>query len=97
MRIDLDEYVEARELDNGTLSDNEKELIHKIRRVCIDHGLIATEDLENEIFFRCESLETETFEGLEANIWACIMYALVNGYQALVDEEDDCNIWQFIG
>ena len=93
MRINTDEYVEARELDNGTLSDNEKELIHKIRRVCIDHGLVAAEDMENEIFFRCESLETDN---IEANIWACIMYSLVNGFQALVDEEDDCNIWQFI-
>lgn len=93
MRMNADEYIEARELDNGTLSDNEKELIHKIRRVCIDHGLIATEDMENEIFFRCNGIEDDD---VKENIWACIMYALVNGFQALVDEEDDGNIWAML-
>ena len=76
------------------LSDNEMDLLHKIRDVCMNHGLIATEELENEIFFRCESLETDN---IEANILACIMYSLCYGFQALLDEEDDCNIWRFIG
>lgn len=92
-RFNTDDYLACLDLNNGTLSEDEKELVHKIRKVCIKHGLIATEDMENEIFFRCEGLEANN---IEDNIMACIMYALVNGFNALLEEDDDGNIWEFI-
>ncbi len=73
--------------------DRKYYLLHMIRKACLSHGLIATEEMENEILFRCDSIEGAD---IASNIWACVMYALVNGFDALKNEEDDCNIWQFL-
>ena len=73
-------------------------LLHLIRHVLIEFGLIATEELEKEIMFRCSDFEiNDTFTTLDlmGNIKACVMFTLINGFQALKDEEDDGVIWEY--
>ena len=85
------DYAKALNVLGAAFRDDS--LTHVIRKVCLDHGLIAMEDLEKEIHFRCSGLEADS---IEENVWACIMYALVNGFEALKNEEDDGKIWAML-
>ncbi len=53
-------------------------------------GLVPEDVLFREIKFRCSDL---VVEDIWLNIKACVQYVLLNGLQALLDEDDDCNIW----
>ncbi len=68
-------------------------LSQEIRRCLIDMGLIASEELEKEIHFRCSELEVED---IWKNIRACVQYSTIYGFKALKNEMDDCKIWDLI-
>ena len=49
------------------------------------------EDLVREISFRIDGLENR-----ERGVVACILYVLDKGLNALVNETDDCKIWDYL-
>lgn len=69
-------------------------LYKKIDDECYFMGITLDNDLRDEIHFRC-NFEPTDVENVEDNIKACIRYVIDNGRDALINEEDDGNIWDY--
>lgn len=87
-----------REIDKDIIRD----VIHKrFPRKWKDEGI---EDVVDEICFRIESLELENIDFIPEEKYsnACIDYIFdmgdgdVIGIDLLINEEDDCNIWDYL-
>ena len=64
-----------------------------IKELCKENGVEYSEELFREIYFRCSDLEKED---ITENIVACLDYVKDKGLDALIDEMDDCEIWDYI-
>ena len=64
-----------------------------IKELCIENNVEYSESLFKEIYFRCSDLEKDD---ITENIVACLDYVKHNGLTALINEMDDCNIWDYI-
>lgn len=71
------------------------ELYKKIDDIAYFMGIGLSNDLRDEIHFRC-NFEPEPIENIEDNIKACLRYVIDNGQDALINEEDDGNIWEYV-
>ena len=67
-------------------------LYRKIDAIAYHSGFEISTTLADEIHFRCGDLEVDTIEN---NIKACMRYAIDNGCDALINEEDDGKIWEY--
>ncbi len=106
-----EDYTDAKVLKRATIDkgfdiapvsgDELKKLIlDEWIRFTFGEGITAEEidnipqELLDEIYFRCEGLEAENITG---SIRACLLYAKDKGNRALIKEEDDSNIWEYVG
>lgn len=64
-----------------------------IKELCKENGVEYSEELFREIYFRCSDLEKED---ITENIVACLDYVKDKGLDALINEMDDCEIWEYI-
>ena len=68
------------------------DLYIKIRLIAYNSGFEIGNTLADEIHFRCSNLEVDDIEN---NIKACMKYAIDNGCDALINEVDNENIWDY--
>lgn len=64
-----------------------------IKALCKEHEVEYSERLFKEIHFRCSDLEVDD---ISINIVACLDYIKDKGLDALINEMDDCEIWEYI-
>lgn len=64
-----------------------------IKELCKENGVEYSEKLFHEIYFRCSDLEKDD---VSENIVACLDYIKDKGLDALINEMDDCAIWNYI-
>lgn len=64
-----------------------------VKALCKENGVEYSERLFREIHFRCSDLEKED---ITENIVACLDYVKDKGLDALINEMDDCEIWDYI-
>lgn len=64
-----------------------------IKELCKEHEVDYSERLFREVHFRCSDLEKED---ITENIVACLDYIKDKGLDALINEMDDGEIWEYI-
>lgn len=64
-----------------------------VKELCKENYVEYSEELFREIYFRCSDLEVDD---ISVNIIACLDYVKEHGLDALINEMDDCNIWNYI-
>ena len=68
------------------------DLYRNIYIIATTSGILIPQALADEIHYRCNDLEVDNIEN---NIKACLIYAIDNGCEALINEDDDGNIWEY--